>query len=848
MARWARPRDVVWLNADAMEIDGASARVGTEELKAEPVVQQDQRVALRFARPLPAGPVTLLLGFRGTIFTHEDSGIFRQQSGGEWYVFTQFEETDARRAFPCVDEPSAKIPWTLSLQIPSGMKAVANTPVESETPSGSGMTLVRFRTSRPLPSYLVAFGVGPFDVLDARPAGKRKVPVRVVVPRGTASEAAYAARISPQLLEVLEDYFGIAYPYEKLDILTIPVTVQFGAMENAGLVTFRESLVLARPEVDGVRRRRRYAMVAAHEFAHQWFGDLVTTAWWNDTWLNEAFATWMQTKVHRALGTRLGDGRRAGDRAEHRRQRRRPDERAPHSPAHRELQRHPQRLRRHHLRQGRVGHPDVRALGRRGHTSSAASAATSRSTPTGTPPRRTSCARSPTPPAGTSPPPSAPSSTSPGIPRVRASLRCGTSARSGGPPGAGSLAHLRPQAGHLAAPGLHSLVGQGPEDAPSARCSTGPRRTCRSTPAPVPDWVLPNAGYGGYYRLQLEGTLRDRLIRSRALDDAEVVGLLGDTEALGKGGALPRAMGLALAARYARAREHHVTDTVVQLAVVQQEYLPGRLAGDYKAWVRRTFGFRALELGFAEKPGEDDEAKLDPPRAGELRRPARGGAEAHRRGAEHRRPLDCPVRGTSPLRGPGRPGGHRPRDAVGVMEVAGRAGDARFHERLARAAGPAPPTSRSGAGSSMASPAPATPRCWTPTSALAASGKLESHGDAARLLTGQRFRRRRTRPSTGGRPGCSSWPGWARGGTSLVKLAAPRRRGPRSSSWPVPRAAPRSGPGPRRSSGPRSASVLGGPRLLAQAEESLDLCIAQRQREVPSLQQFFAPFQPAPRR
>src|SRR5262249_10604777 len=138
--------DVVWLNADALEIDGASARLGTEEIKAEPVVCDDQRVALRFSRPLPAGPVTLLLGYRGTIFAHEDSGIFRQQSGGDWYVFTQFEETDARRAFPSVDDPGVKIPWTLNLRIPTGLKAVANAPMESATPSGDGTTLVRFRT------------------------------------------------------------------------------------------------------------------------------------------------------------------------------------------------------------------------------------------------------------------------------------------------------------------------------------------------------------------------------------------------------------------------------------------------------------------------------------------------------------------------------------------------------------------------------------------------------------------------------------------------------------------------------------------------------------------------------
>src|SRR5689334_1251341 len=111
--------DVLWLNADTLEIATAMARVGSEDVPAEPVVRDDERVALRFPHPLPPGPVTLRLEFRGTQFTQEDSGIFRQQSGGDWYAFTQFEETDARRAFPCVDEPSAKIPWELTLRVPS---------------------------------------------------------------------------------------------------------------------------------------------------------------------------------------------------------------------------------------------------------------------------------------------------------------------------------------------------------------------------------------------------------------------------------------------------------------------------------------------------------------------------------------------------------------------------------------------------------------------------------------------------------------------------------------------------------------------------------------------------------
>src|SRR5215472_5073556 len=292
------PTDVIWLNADALEITRAGAFGGRDEGGgAEIAVQKDERIALRFASPLPAGPVRIALEFKGTQYTQEDSGIFRQQSGGDWYAFTQFEQTDARRAFPCVDEPSSKIPWELTLHVPVGLAAVSNTPVASETPAGEGWKDVRFRQTRPLPSYLVAFGVGPFEIKEARAAGRKRVPVRIIAPRGRAYEAAWAARVSPEILETLEDYFGMAYPYDKLDVLAIPFTVQFGAMENVGLATFRETLVLTPPQQDRVERRRGYALVAAHEFAHQWFGDLVTAAWWDDIWLNEAFATWMETKV-----------------------------------------------------------------------------------------------------------------------------------------------------------------------------------------------------------------------------------------------------------------------------------------------------------------------------------------------------------------------------------------------------------------------------------------------------------------------------------------------------------------------------------------------------------------------
>ena len=174
----------------------------------------DQFIGFAFDHAI-SGSGVLHVAYQGKISRNSSAGIFQLKEDRETYVYSQFEPTDARRAFPCFDEPSYKVPWQLTLHVPKNHLALSNTPVQSESNEANGMKAVRFKQSPPLPSYLVAFAVGPFDVVDAGRVGP--TPVRVIVPKGKSAEAAYAATAIPQLLQRLENYFGMPFPSRKFD-------------------------------------------------------------------------------------------------------------------------------------------------------------------------------------------------------------------------------------------------------------------------------------------------------------------------------------------------------------------------------------------------------------------------------------------------------------------------------------------------------------------------------------------------------------------------------------------------------------------------------------------------------
>jgi alanyl aminopeptidase len=309
---------VIWLHAEELDSLEATFTQDGKSVAAEVTRASDQIVGLAPQGGAAPGDATLEIRFQGAIEPKDTRGLFRQRVGDDWYAMTQFEAVSARRAFPCFDEPGWKTPWQVTIDAPDGDRVVSNTPEEGAqaAPDRAGWTRHVFARTKPLPTYLVAYGVGPFDFVAGGTAGQQKTPLGYVAPRGRGAETRFAKESTPQLLEHLEAYFGRPYPYEKLDSATIPATVGFGAMENVGMITYSSELMLARPRDESLAFRRAWASVASHEMAHQWFGDLVTTTWWNDIWLNEAFATWMARKNLAAWkpewqeGWRSGEGRR----------------------------------------------------------------------------------------------------------------------------------------------------------------------------------------------------------------------------------------------------------------------------------------------------------------------------------------------------------------------------------------------------------------------------------------------------------------------------------------------------------------------------------------------------------
>jgi hypothetical protein len=293
-----QPGKTVYLHGLGLSVGKAEIRIGKARIPAKYAEVDASGVAsLTTATPLPKGRVTISIDYTAGFRTGAE-GLFRAQVGDDWYAWTQMEPLDARRMFPGFDEPGFKVPFTVSITAPAAMKAFANTPETAATPAGAGWVKHQFAPSKPLPTYLVAAGIGAFDVRETTiPANAvRSAPLafRVIATKGQAGRMGITLSETPKIVGLLEDYFGIPYPYEKLDFLASPI--QGGAVENAGLIIYGDSLILLNDNAPP-NQVRGFGTVVAHELAHQWFGDLVTPAWWTDIWLNESFAEWMGNKI-----------------------------------------------------------------------------------------------------------------------------------------------------------------------------------------------------------------------------------------------------------------------------------------------------------------------------------------------------------------------------------------------------------------------------------------------------------------------------------------------------------------------------------------------------------------------
>jgi len=291
--RVLKPTSEITLNAADIDFHDVTVTSGGATQKAQVTPEKEKEmVVLSVAKPLAAGQATIHITYTG-ILNSEMRGLYLgKDDQGRKYASTQFEATDARRAFPSFDEPDYKATFDITAVADKGLVAISNQKVISDEPGPGDKHTVKFATTAKMSSYLAALVIGNFEYVEGEADG---IPIRVYATTGKKEMGRFALESAEHILSYFDKYFGIKYPYGKLDLVGIP-DFSAGAMENTGCITFREVILLVDDKQGSVDLKKNIASVISHEMAHQWFGDLVTMKWWDDVWLNEGFATWMSSK------------------------------------------------------------------------------------------------------------------------------------------------------------------------------------------------------------------------------------------------------------------------------------------------------------------------------------------------------------------------------------------------------------------------------------------------------------------------------------------------------------------------------------------------------------------------
>ncbi|MET0403964.1 MAG: M1 family metallopeptidase [Cystobacter sp.] len=604
------PTRQVWLHAQGLTLTRAWVRSGVRDLEARTVDGGEGRLGVLLPETLPVGAARLTLAFTGQADRTRSQGLYAVEENGEPALYTFFEPLDARRAFPCFDEPGIKVPWRLRFTVKQEHVALANHPITSEEPLPGGLKRVTFADSRPMPSYLVAFMVGPFDVVDAGPVGRAQVPLRFIVPRGRGPETAYAARVTPRIVTLLEDFFDQTYPYEKLDVAVVPRF--WGTMEHPGLVALGQPLTLIRPGEETLARRQRYVNIAVHELGHYWFSAMLTCRWWDDIWLNESLTSWLDGKITDQFDPAWRFGERA--RSYQLAMALEMDARTTTPPLRKSITSNADILGSFDNStsyskgaallgqlEGWLGEEPLRAALRRYVRTHEWGSVTSEDLLTAM--REGLGADAERVLRGYL--------DQPGVPRVSAELQCA----SGRAPRLKLTQerYLR-EGATVPEPQLWTLPV-----CVRAEGRSAPMCTLLSTvtgelelPGPAcPTWVLLNARGSGYYRSGYTLGQLDRLgaLGAGTLSTQERLTFYGDVRAGVARGELLAAETWRLVPATARDEDRLVVAQGGMLAAVRLESLPEDVRALYRAWMRELYGARARALGWTPRPGESDDTK-----------------------------------------------------------------------------------------------------------------------------------------------------------------------------------------------------------------------------------------------